>query len=98
MSCLDCNQPFPNDSCTKKRIRISGKIYPRISYGHELRFLAVDPMWHEDLVDSKRSCHDCGIKVDGIHHAGCDMEECPKCHGQLIACGCSRLRPKSLLE
>jgi hypothetical protein len=26
--------------------------------------------------------------VGGFHHPGCDTEECPKCHGQLISCGC----------
>jgi hypothetical protein len=33
-------------------------------------------------------CHDCGVKVGGYHHPGCDDEECPNCHMQLISCGC----------
>jgi hypothetical protein len=33
-------------------------------------------------------CHDCGVKEGEIHHIGCDMEICPKCHKQLITCGC----------
>jgi len=37
--------------------------------------------------DSGR-CHDCNIKHGGFHHPGCDVEECPKCGGQLITCGC----------
>jgi len=34
------------------------------------------------------NCHDCGVKEGEIHHKGCDMEICPKCHKQLITCGC----------
>ena len=33
-------------------------------------------------------CGDCGVRRDGFHHRGCDMEECPRCSGQLISCGC----------
>jgi hypothetical protein len=33
-------------------------------------------------------CHDCFVTDGGSHHPGCDMEECPKCRGQLIFCGC----------
>lgn len=31
-------------------------------------------------------CHDCGVAV-GLHHPGCDVEECPVCHGQRFLCG-----------
>ncbi len=33
-------------------------------------------------------CGDCGTRRGGFHHRGCDMEECPRCFGQLISCGC----------
>lgn len=33
-------------------------------------------------------CHDCGIALGGKHHPGCDIEECPRCHGQLLSCNC----------
>lgn len=33
-------------------------------------------------------CSDCGVEDGGFHHPGCDREQCPKCHGQLIGCGC----------
>lgn len=45
-----------------------------------------------DMVRSNRGgrCHDCGISLrrGNYHHFGCDMENCPKCGGQLISCGC----------
>ena len=33
-------------------------------------------------------CHDCNVESVYKHHPGCDMEECPRCLGQLISCGC----------
>ena len=39
-------------------------------------------------------CHDCNVKSGGHHHPGCDMEVCPKCSGQLIACGCLSKKTK----
>lgn len=33
-------------------------------------------------------CHDCNVGDWGFHHPGCDAEECPRCHGQIISCGC----------
>ena len=38
--------------------------------------------------DGPGSCHDCSVRAGGRHHPGCDMERCPRCGGQLIACGC----------
>lgn len=53
---------------------------PAIPYGEEERY--------GDDWDSERRCHDCNVASGGSHHPGCDVEECPKCHGQLISCGC----------
>lgn len=36
----------------------------------------------------KDRCPDCNVKDGGRHHPGCDKEECPRCGGQLIGCGC----------
>jgi len=33
-------------------------------------------------------CHDCGALPGHYHHAGCDWEQCPRCHEQLISCDC----------
>ncbi len=33
-------------------------------------------------------CHDCSAKEGEYHSAGCDMETCPFCGGQLLSCIC----------
>lgn len=36
----------------------------------------------------ERACHDCGAAIGEMHHPRCDMEECPRCGGQLLSCPC----------
>jgi hypothetical protein len=36
-------------------------------------------------------CPDCAVPVGGLHHPGCDTEECPDCHLQAIGCDCGGL-------
>ncbi len=38
--------------------------------------------------DDDRACHDCKTPAGGLHHPGCDTEECPLCGGQAFACDC----------
>jgi hypothetical protein len=38
--------------------------------------------------DRSTRCGDCGVGRGGVHHHGCDLEQCPACDGQLISCGC----------
>jgi hypothetical protein len=33
-------------------------------------------------------CGDCRVERGGVHHHGCDLEQCPACMGQLFSCGC----------
>ena len=41
------------------------------------------------IVNNKEDiCHNCYAPRGRYHHFGCDMEECPRCGGQLICCGC----------
>lgn len=71
---LPMNGPNRADTCTAPVVE-----YP------DGTVLPSDPH-HFEEPDGR--CHDCGIKHGGLHHSGCDVERCPRCHGQLISCGC----------
>jgi hypothetical protein len=43
---------------------------------------------------SEARCPDCLVVSGALHHPGCDTEECPLCHGQLISCDCVVLDPE----
>lgn len=46
-------------------------------------------MSHDDWnPHEQHTCHDCDCQEGELHQPGCDMEACPFCGGQLIACGC----------
>ena len=79
--CKHCHQIMdPGNGCTISRFRIEDKFYDRIKAGDKLDMLPE--------MEEGRACHDCNVKRNQYHHFGCDMESCPRCHGQLIACGC----------
>jgi hypothetical protein len=74
--CKDCQQDMKKaDTCVMQKIQLheGGKVYLRSTE-------------HFDEPDGR--CHDCGIKHDGFHHYGCNVERCPACGGQLISCEC----------
>ena len=64
-----------------RQYRIAGRIYDRIPWGSE-SFDAEKP----DVYDA--ACPDCGAAVGQLHVRGCDVETCPKCGDQAIACDC----------
>ena len=35
---------------------------------------------------SGQTCGDCAVIDGSVHHQYCDMEECPRCGGQLVGC------------
>ena len=79
VKCKDCKQEMTEaESCTIQFIIIDEKTYRR----------------NNKYFDSGDRCHDCGIinKKGNYHHPGCDMERCPKCKGQLISCGCEKIK------
>lgn len=36
----------------------------------------------------RERCGDCGVRPNGFHHPGCDLQRCPRCRRQFITCGC----------
>lgn len=58
---------------------IEGKNYARIPYGQE----------SSEAKFADNSCHDCAVTVGQLHVPGCDVEMCPRCHSQAIACHCN---------
>lgn len=84
--CSECNKEMLKaDGCRNSAIRLLAT-YARILFTNETRF-------GDDFKDENgdRRCHDCGCKPGNFHHSGCDMEECPQCHGQLISCDCKEV-------
>ena len=89
--CKSCKLEM-NDAngCLKTPIKTtSGNLDP-IPYGSEIRFdeLEIDSNNQDIAIENDRRCHDCGALPGHYHHYGCDWEECPRCHEQLIGCDC----------
>ena len=70
-------QRYPYMSNSRRKCR-------RIKYGDEPGCISFNP----DFADIP--CHDCGVLKGQYHCDGCDVEECPKCHHQLLGCSCYR--------
>ncbi|HEX2767478.1 MAG TPA: hypothetical protein VHR55_12685 [Candidatus Limnocylindria bacterium] len=60
-------------------VEIEHQKYPRLPYGVEIG-------WEE--VAEKGPCHDCSARKGQLHVPGCDVEQCPRCQGQMISCPC----------
>lgn len=67
------------DGCICVPVKSKGKEYEPIKVGGP-------GDWYESRPDGR--CGDCNAKYGEYHHAGCDIERCPVCGGQLISCGC----------
>lgn len=88
------------DSC--KRINFKEYKEPRIEWTREpaQRVVSLYLHLHMGLPAFDDRCPDCNVAPGGIHHPGCDKEECPHCHKQLLTCLCDdpRFKKRSAQE
>ena len=66
------------ESCGGPLIQVAGEVFERVRFGQES-----GNRW-EDF----DFCPECGVSHGGIHHVGCDVEECPRCRTQFLSCDC----------
>jgi len=76
--------------------KLRGKLYKRIVYGDE-KWLDSEGEPYKDekgipydeaAMAASRPCHDCAAVKGQYHCFGCDVEQCPRCKGQLLSCDC----------
>lgn len=61
-------------------VELGDAVFKRVAFGDE-KNLPTDKM---------DNCGDCGVLRKQLHVPDCDIEQCPKCLGQLITCGCDQ--------
>ncbi len=44
--------------------------------------------WMPVIYRDKKPCKACGVLAGGRHHLYCPHEECPRCKGKFVSCGC----------
>ncbi len=77
--CPACGQDMRDaESCGGPKIQVAGQVYDRVRFGQE-----TENRW-EDF----DACPECGVSHGGLHHPGCDIEECPRCRTQYLSCDC----------
>lgn len=54
-----------------------------IPMGNETRFAFE---YDAPIIKPPERCPDCNAQKGAYHHRGCDWEECPNCHHQLLMC------------
>jgi hypothetical protein len=90
--CTTCNREMKEaEGCSMNPIpTVDGELTP-VLFGSE-----VDPIQKAYYADgSPRRCDDCGALPANYHHPGCDIEECPRCSGQLLSCDCLIEEPET---
>lgn len=61
----------------EKAIKFGDGLLARVPFGSE-------------LFDVGLTCRDCGCDRGQLHVSVCCVEQCPRCNGQRLSCGCTR--------
>jgi len=80
VTCEDCKQPMdPGVGCTLTHVAKTedGEMVKRL-------FCGEGDDWGADCPGGV--CGDCNAGPGKPHHAGCDIERCPNCGGQMLMC------------
>ncbi len=78
--CTFCDHEMKDAvTCREDPLKIGGALYDPIRWGEESRSWYFQPT---------ARCGDCNTPRGGVHHHGCDLEQCPRCDGQALMCGC----------
>ena len=76
--CCFCKSEMTrNLACVENPVHVAGSVYRPVPYGDEPGMRGVT-----------ERCGDCGVEPGAVHHHGCDLEDCPRCGGQMISCYC----------
>lgn len=79
-----------SESQKQKTIRLNGKFYRRIKYGNEVWVDEDGKPLPESAKLADKPCRYCYVIRGKYHVSGCDMEQCPRCRGQALRCGCTQ--------
>jgi hypothetical protein len=78
--CTYCgNDMIHGTGCSEDSLQLRGRAHQPIHWGDEKGY---------QFEEMTERCSDCGVPKGGVHHHGCCLEQCPRCRGQLLSCGC----------